>query len=184
MKALIFDFDGTLCNTKPLVPYLSQLKGIQSSKEKRQIWKDIFLHIKDCNLYEGITGLFSYIKEKNITSSILSDSSLKKIQPCCDYFNIQIPKELLIGGYSLNRYGNIKKPNPMLITHVIDLMKSEKSDTLMIGNSSLDIQTAINADVKSVACMWDADDKDKMIELNPTYIIEHPLELIPIIQGQ
>lgn len=182
MKTLIFDFDGTLCNTKSLVPFFSLLKDSKMSKEKYKVWKNILSHVKDCNLYEGISELFEYIDKNNIKSSILSDSSLKKIRPCCDFFNIPIPKELQVGGYTLNRYGNIKKPNPILIDYMIDLMQSEKSNTLMIGNSSTDIQTAINADIKSVACMWDADDKDKMIDLNPTYIIEHPLELIPIIQ--
>ena len=53
------------------------------------------------------------------------------------------------------KYGlSTKKPHPCLVQLAMQLMESNKNETLMIGDSNVDIETAINAKIKSIGCEW------------------------------
>ncbi len=69
------------------------------------------------------------------------------------------------------------KPHPQMLEELMDELATLPSKTLMIGDSSYDLQMAQNAGVKSLAVTFGAQSKDKLLAYNPIEIFNRFGEL-------
>ena len=69
------------------------------------------------------------------------------------------------------------KPDPGMLNDLIGLFAVERARTLMIGDTTHDIQMAINAGIASVAAAYGAHARDKLEQLKPLACVDHPREL-------
>ena len=75
-----------------------------------------------------------------------------------------------------------KKPHPCLVQLAMQLMESNKNETLMIGDSNVDIETAINAKIKSVGCEWGFRGKEELVQAGATYTVSKPSDIKDILK--
>jgi phosphoglycolate phosphatase len=69
------------------------------------------------------------------------------------------------------------KPHPGMLIDLIDMLGAEPSKTLMIGDTTHDLQMAINAGVASVAAAYGAHPREQLMALRPLACIDQPQEL-------
>ncbi len=69
------------------------------------------------------------------------------------------------------------KPQPGMLNDLIDMLGTEPEQTLMIGDTTHDLQMAINAGVASVAAAYGAHPRAQLLALQPLACIDQPLEL-------
>lgn len=69
------------------------------------------------------------------------------------------------------------KPHPDMLTDLIDILGAEPARTLMVGDTTHDIQMAINAGVASVAAAYGAHSREQLLALQPLACIDQPHEL-------
>jgi phosphoglycolate phosphatase len=69
-----------------------------------------------------------------------------------------ICEELGFAGYFLHIYGGdsfpLKKPDPLGLRTLMDEVGASPNETVMIGDSQVDVQTARNAGVWSIGCTF------------------------------
>lgn len=82
----------------------------------------------------------------------------------------------IYGGDSLPE----KKPFPGGIDQLRDEFGTPQSETLMIGDSSVDVQTARNAGVKACGVAWGFQ-PGSFRQVPPDYTIDHPQELMSVV---
>ena len=75
-----------------------------------------------------------------------------------------------------------KKPHPCLVQLAMQLMESNKNETLMIGDSNVDIETAINAKIKSIGCEWGFRGKEELVQAGATYTVSKPSDIKDILK--
>ena len=63
-------------------------------------------------------------------------------------------------------------------------MGIKKEETIYVGDSEVDIETAKNANVKVVAVSWGFRDDDFLKTLRPDTLVSHPDELVAYLLEQ
>lgn len=73
-----------------------------------------------------------------------------------------------------------KKPDPIGIKTLMEDAQAGPSETLMVGDSGVDVQTARNAGVRSCGVAWGFQPEAFEID-TPDVIIRHPSELLTLV---
>ena len=69
------------------------------------------------------------------------------------------------------------KPHPQMLDELMDELVVRPERTLMIGDTSYDLEMAQNAGVKSVAVTFGAQSRDKLVGYNPLHIFDEFADL-------
>ena len=64
---------------------------------------------------------------------------------------------------------------------IIKNLNQDFSSVFMIGDSNIDINTAQNSHINSIACTWGFQSLELLKKENPDYIINNPVEILDII---
>ena len=58
------------------------------------------------------------------------------------------------------------------------------NETLFVGDTKVDMQTAKNADMDSIGVLWGFREKAELVEHGATFIAEEPADIIKLIMGK
>ena len=133
----------------------------------------------NCDLtrpYEGIPALLQALKAQGHTLAVASN----KYQAATEKIVAQLfpdTFDVVLG----ERDGVARKPHPQIVYDIL-LDRSDKSETLYIGDSLVDAETAQVAGVKLILCTWGFCTEEQLMTANPDYMVHHPAEILPIIE--
>jgi len=209
IKTLIFDLDGTLLDTlgdiTGSVNYTLKalkLEPIEASLVRKylgngatKLWEKILIdqpkllndaltiylpylenHSKILTKpYPGIIDLLKQVKGK-YKLAVISNKHQKALESVIDYYFKGIFDVVIGEGPNFP-----KKPDPQSLMHVLELFGHESDKALFIGDSEVDIQTAINAQVKVIGVLWGFRDLENITKENPNYIVGNISEILKII---
>lgn len=74
-----------------------------------------------------------------------------------------------------------RKPSPDLLLHCMKQLQCGTDEVLYVGDSEVDIETSRNTGIPVVAVTWGFRSIDFLKSLHPDYLIQHPLELLEIV---
>lgn len=80
-----------------------------------------------------------------------------------------------------NKEGFPLKPDVALLDLIIEECDADVATTWMIGDSGVDIQTAKNAEVRSIGCSWGFRPRTELEEFGADYIVDAPSEILQIL---
>lgn len=128
--------------------------------------------------YGGIEDMLSELKRAGVTVGVVTnkdhDFSQKLVN---DYFGDKI------GMVCGRRDGIPKKPDPYSVNYLIERFRAEKKDVLYVGDSNVDMETAINAGVDSCGVLWGFRTEKELSDSGARYIAADAGELLRIIKG-
>lgn len=75
------------------------------------------------------------------------------------------------------REGIPTKPHPMVVGEILDAVCVDRADALYVGDSDVDMQTAINAGVDAVAVAWGFRPRTELESFHPLAVIDTAEEL-------
>ena len=133
----------------------------------------------NCDLtrpYEGSPTLLQALKAQGNTLAVASN----KYQAATEKIVAQLfpdTFDVVLG----ERDGVARKPHPQIVYDIL-LDRSDKSETLYIGDSLVDAETAQAAGVKLILCTWGFCTEEQLMTANPDYMVHHPAEILPIIE--
>jgi len=73
------------------------------------------------------------------------------------------------------------KPAPDMLFKAIKLLDSTIEESIFIGDSDIDMKTAVNANITSIGVTWGFRDKETLIKEGAKYVISNPFDMIKII---
>ena len=76
------------------------------------------------------------------------------------------------------------KPNPESLNAILDSLGADKSSTVYIGDSNVDILTAKNGEIDVIGCTWGFRDEAELIEAGAKKIAHTYAELEALILGE
>ena len=126
--------------------------------------------------YDGIEDMLTELKRKGIKTGVVSnkfDTAVKEL--CKNYFDGLI---IVAIGESPNVR---KKPAPDSVLKAMEILGAKPENTLYVGDSDVDIQTAKNTNLKSVGVTWGFRDRELLEEEGADFIINTPCELLELI---
>lgn len=127
--------------------------------------------------YDGIGDLLSLLVSQNIKLSVFSNKSdelTKKVVADLfpGYFNPVV-------GLSVEA---LKKPNPHEAIEISKSLGLKTEEIIFVGDSGIDMQTATNANMLAVGVSWGYRPEEELIANGAKYVLNNPLDLIPILQ--
>ena len=146
----------------------------QSIHTTLQIFKEHYgVHCEDCTApYQGITELLDCLKEYGIQTAVVSNKADFAVKKLCEkYFENRI---LLSVG---EREGVRRKPAPDSVFSVMEQLSAKREESVYIGDSDVDIETARNAGIDSIIVTWGFRDKDDLLQKGASVFADSVFQL-------
>lgn len=135
-----------------------------------------FYHCADnTKPYDDIRSVVETLRKRGKKCAVVSNKMDSAVQELAkDYFEGLF--DVVVG----QRDDVRAKPYPDSVNAVVNELGVEKSRTVYIGDSEVDLQTAINAQVDCVAVSWGFRGRKRLEECGAKIIIDNPKEILNI----
>lgn len=128
-------------------------------------------------LYEGVAELLDALAARNIPMAVLTNKPQAFAELCMEEFLSPWRFSLTMG----QRPGVAPKPDPAAPQEVIRHLRVEPAQILYLGDTDVDMFTAVNAGMCPVGVLWGFRTKEELQAAGAEVILRHPLELIALL---
>ncbi len=124
----------------------------ETIEESRRAFVEYYLnHCTDnISFYEGIKEIIYTAHSKGVSLAIATNGSSIFAQKILKYLNSSDYFCAILGADMVTH----SKPNPQMIYKAMQIADASKNQTIMIGDSSKDMQAALNAKCKAIYANW------------------------------
>lgn len=157
---------------------LIQMQNLDEAKvdpclqEFRKIYRDTGL--ARTGPYRGIPGVVEKLWKKGVHLNVLSNKPHKETCLCIrKYFNLE-QFRFVLG----HREFHPLKPDPASTWEILDGCSARAEETLFIGDSSVDMQTAKNAGIQAIGVTWGFRSRRELEENGAHILVDSPVELL------
>ena len=130
-------------------------------------------------LYPGVREILDRLREAAVRMAVLTNKPVRFSQAIIDGLGLHDHFRRVYGGNSFDQ----KKPHPVGIETLMTECGAARDETLMVGDSSVDVQTARNAQVKVCGVTWGFQ-PETFAECPPDFLIHRPEELAVRVIGR
>ncbi len=161
---------------------LQRASGIEDDAVLEKLVARYRLHyeramLDQTHLYAGISEMLDGCQGLGVPMSVLSNKPHRFTAPIGEHYLSRWCFVRLLG----HEDGTLRKPDPGVALQLAGVMGRKPSDVVFVGDSSVDILTARNAGMLSVAVTWGFRDIESLEAAGPDHIIRHPRELVPLL---
>ena len=125
-----------------------------------------------------ILELLDALEKNNIQTAIVSNKVDSAVQTLNRRYFPQIA--VAVG----DREGLQRKPAPDSVLQAMEAYHAKREETVYVGDSEVDIETAKNAGIKCVSVLWGFRDREQLLESGAQILIEEPLALLELIKNE
>ncbi|MEI7811993.1 MAG: HAD family hydrolase [Ignavibacteria bacterium] len=209
IKSIVFDLDGTLISSAPTI-YKCMLRTFREFDIAVEIpeqefnqkigyhFKDIFEDFKievpdlesfintykqlyfefidESHLYPNVEKTLLKLADSGLSISLLTTKAQDQAEDILKHFNLTRYFNLIVG----RRPGHKIKPAPDALHYICNELIIPAENTIMVGDSELDIQCGKNTGTKTCAVTFGYRTKPLLQLEEPDYIIDNIAELIGI----
>lgn len=154
------------------VPENTDLSDIDKVFEQFKIYYNE--HATDKTIiYKGVEDILYILKEKGYNLGIVSN----KVQSAVDILHERFFKDIIEISVG-DKEGRRRKPAPDSVIEVMRYFDTTSLETLYIGDSEVDIETARNAQIDCISVSWGFRDAVDLMKAGATTIVTTPEELL------
>ncbi|MBQ8787549.1 MAG: HAD family hydrolase [Oscillospiraceae bacterium] len=129
--------------------------------------------------YDGITDMLKQLKVSGVKLAVVSNKADYAVQDLCEkYFSG------IFDAVAGEKEGVLKKPAPDGVNIILDKLGVERKNSVYIGDSDVDLQTALNAEIDCIAVNWGFRDEKLLRENGAELIVSSPSEIVKIIANK
>lgn len=204
LETVIFDFDGTLVDSEKITfelasPIISKYVGREITESdlasyKGKAWKTAFKEWVPNNyeklyheivksweeidpvlpLYPEVINMIQALHQKGVAMGIASARERSLIVRDLRRLSINKYFDVVVGQEDTYRH----KPDPEPLLLVSELLGTENSDCVYIGDQVSDIQASRSAGMLSGAAAWGEGIRSALKDANPDYLFSKPMEVV------
>ncbi len=208
---IVFDLDGTIIDSyqtifKTTLKVLKELK-INTPIDEKEFYKRIGQHfidifremnipvndfekfigiykdhyfdfINDSEIYPGVIETLHSLVEKRIRISLLTTKVQSQADKIINHFNLRKYFSFVMG----RRDGIANKPSAEPLLFICGKLNVEPKNTLMVGDTELDIQCGKNAGTRTCGAAYGYRTKEQLVNESPDFIISNITELNDLVK--
>ena len=143
-------------------------------------FKEYYTNLKTSKThpYDGIIELLKELKKRGYKTGIVSN----KFDVACKMHSKEFFGDLIDyaqGEDEIN--GIIRKPNPTGVLKVLDILGSKSENSVFLGDSDIDIQTAKNANMPCISVLWGFRSEEFLIQSGGNIFVKNPSEILTMV---
>jgi phosphoglycolate phosphatase len=125
-------------------------------------------------VYDGIKEAIAVLRSRRIRLAVLTN----KNQACAEvisrhYFGADT-FDPIIGVAD----GRAAKPDPQTTLDILRQWKLDAAEVAFVGDSETDVQTALAAGVRCIACQWGFRSREQLLAAGANILIVHPAQIL------
>lgn len=128
--------------------------------------------------FPGIVTLLERLQASGKLLAVASNKYQQATQALVRHFFPTIRFVAVLG----QRDGIAVKPDPSIVEEIRREARVERNEILYVGDSGVDMQTAINAQVEAVGVTWGCRPRQELQKFNPCWIVDTAEEIAAILQ--
>lgn len=128
--------------------------------------------------YEGIPEAVKALKDAGYKVAVNSNKNDREVGVLAEHYFPGL-FDFVLG----SRPEIEKKPSPEGVNLIEKEFGVDKSKTIYIGDSDIDLQTALNSEVQFIGCHWGFRGKEFLLKNGAKYVAEKPADLLKIVQS-
>lgn len=126
--------------------------------------------------YEDIIPLLERLKSEGIATAVVSNKLHSAVAGLCkDYFPSLIDEALGVTEEAE------RKPSPLNVFKAMERLSSDKENTIYVGDSNVDVETAHRAGLKCIGVTWGFRDREELQAHSCDFIAETADEVLKLI---
>ena len=138
------------------------------------------LHLKDYTKpYNGIHELLIKLQSAGVMPAVASNKYHSATVKLIENLFPDISFVAILG----QREGVPVKPDPAIVYDILKIAKVLPEETIYIGDSGVDIQTAANSRVTSIGVTWGFRPREELESAGANHIVNQPEEILSIIEN-
>ncbi|MDR3365751.1 MAG: HAD family hydrolase [Prevotellaceae bacterium] len=124
--------------------------------------------------YPGVGELLRRLQELNVALAVASN---KYHAATCKLVAHYFPKIRFVKVLG-QREGIAPKPDPAIVYEILAAAAVDRRKTLYVGDSNVDMQTALNSGVAACGVTWGFRPRTELEAFNPTYMVDRAEEIL------
>ena len=197
-KWVIFDFDGTLANSKAIAfqvinrladlhgfPKFTPEKAMSMQGQEKTLLSQFPLiandfytlykeSLKDIPLFDGIQEMLKKLRDKGMQIAVISSNEESNIR---QYFQVQGIDFITEVYTSSDLYGKDTMINTFCEKHSLS-----KNEVIYVGDEVRDIRACHKSGVDVIWVNWGYDTAVQAVPEKPTYTAKEPTELLALVE--
>lgn len=133
--------------------------------------------LRRTRLYPGIEEALDGLTGAGVPMCVLSNKPHDFTAPMCDALLSRWGFVRCLG----HRDDGPRKPDPAGALELASAMARDPRDVFLVGDSDVDVETAHNAGMSSIAVTWGFRDREELSPVGPTHLVDRPAELLEVI---
>ena len=133
----------------------------------------------DSRPYPGVPELLTDLQSAGIQIAVASNKYQAATEKLIKHYFPTIRFTAILG----QREGIPVKPDPTIIQEILSLSRIKKEDTLYVGDSNVDMQTAHNAQVEVAGVAWGFRPVSELEAFHPDHIVHKAEEIVQLIEN-
>ena len=127
--------------------------------------------------YPGISELLEQLQAKGLQIAVASNKYQAATEKLIAHYFPGIRFTAVFG----QREGVNVKPDPTIVEDILAIAKVAKEDVLYVGDSGVDMQTAINSGVTSCGVTWGFRPRTELESFQPDNIVDKAADILKLI---
>ncbi|BEG97979.1 HAD family hydrolase [Bacteroides sedimenti] len=127
--------------------------------------------------YPGIMNLLENLHKKGLKLAVASNKYQAATERLIKHYFSEIPFVAVFG----QREGVKAKPDPTIVEDILAIFPVDKKDVLYVGDTGIDMQTALNAGITAAGVTWGFRQRAELEQYSPAYIVNQAEEILELI---
>lgn len=126
------------------------------------------------SVYDGIMELLLELQKRNIKIAVASNKAHEAMPELMNHYFPQISFSAVLG----NRQGSPIKPAPDIVYDILKITHSNAQNTLYVGDTATDMQTATNAGLRKIGVLWGFRTLEELVQSGADFIAKVPIDIL------
>lgn len=127
--------------------------------------------------YPGISNLLNGLQASGKMLAVASNKYQAATEKLAAHYFPSIKFVAVLG----QREGVTPKPDPTIVTEILGIAQVKKEEVLYVGDSGVDMQTAIHAGVAACGVTWGFRPRAELESFHPTYLVDKAADIRALI---
>ena len=125
--------------------------------------------------YEGIVEVIKELRRRGYKTAVVSNKRDEAVSSLCEIFYKDV-FDISLG----DKDGMKVKPAPDMVHYVLNELGVKNDEAVYIGDSDVDIMTAVNSEMDYISVSWGFRSREFLIEHGAGIIVDEPVKLLDL----